>query len=86
MPSCVHRVRTGLLLNPGSKHSTPTQPIGGGEEEPLLDGLNPYDWASWEVGRDGIYHVRRDPAVLELIAPVAPPPGSPIGSAPTPGL
>ncbi len=35
-PFCVHSVLTGLLSNPGSKHSTPTHPTGGGaQSEPL---------------------------------------------------
>ena len=31
IPFCVHNVLTGLLSKPGSKHSTPTHPMGGGE-------------------------------------------------------
>jgi len=41
--------------------------------------------AHYRLARYRIEQVRRDPAMLESIAPVVPPPGSPIGSATVPG-
>jgi hypothetical protein len=42
--------------------------------------------AHYRLARYRIEQVRRDPDMLESISPVVPPPGSPIGSAATPGL
>ena len=43
------------------------RPLGGGPEEYIVEGLQPYDWGNWAIGTEGVYYVQRKDEGPELV-------------------